>query len=88
MSLFKLAVYGGIGYLVYQMFFSDTAGGGDRMGLRRGSREGDEADQGDRRGEQRFSGGGGRSDRGQQSERTEEPSGMSSGHRVGRGVVT
>jgi hypothetical protein len=87
MSLLKLAVYGGIGYLVYQMFFSDTAGGGGRMGQRRGLREGDEAGQGDRGG-QRFTGGGGRSERGRQMERTEESSGMSSGHRVGRGVVT
>ena len=84
MSLFKLAVYGGIGYLVYQMFFSDAAGG-MRQGRGEHSREGNRSDQGDR-GQQRFSGGGGR--REGPTERTEEPSGMSASHRVGRGVVT
>jgi hypothetical protein len=83
MSLFKLAVYGGIGYLVYQMFFSDAASG-MRQGRGDYSRQGGLGDEGDR-GQQRFSGGGG--ERGQ-AERTEEPSGMSSSHRVGRGVVT
>ena len=86
MSLFKLAVYGGIGYLVYQMFFSDAAagmrqgqGGYSRQGGQ-GRRSGDQGNQG----QQRFSGGGGEG----QTERTEEPSGMSTSHRVGRGVVT
>jgi hypothetical protein len=81
MSLFKLAVYGGIGYLVYQMFFSDAAGG---MRQVRGehSRQGARDDEGNR-GQQRF----GVGER-EQAERTEEPGGMSSSHRVGRGVVT
>ena len=84
MSLFKLAVYGGIGYLVYQMFFSDAAGGMRQQGRGEHSRRSGQGDQGDRgRQQQRFSGGGEG-----QSERTEEPSGMSSSHRVGRGVVT
>jgi hypothetical protein len=89
MSLFKLAVYGGIGYLVYQVFFNDAASGmlgahpmggqGQRGGQSRQSGGGEST------GQQRMSGG-----RGNQGavQRTAEPSGMSTSHQVGRGVIS
>lgn len=84
MSLFKLAVYGGIGYLVYQALFADVP----RSGMsRRASRQ--SGDQGEstwqrntRAGGQQMSG------RGQgKSVATEEPSGASTTYQVGRGVT-
>jgi hypothetical protein len=88
MSLIKLAIYGGIGYLVYQTFFSDNPIAGRGSSQRGGSQE--------RGGRQSF----GQSRQGSGSaggqftggptgavERTEEPSGMSSTHHVGRGVI-
>jgi hypothetical protein len=85
MSLFKLAIYGGIGYLVYQAFFTDmprsgTARGGSRQSSGRGgsSRQG-----GGREGGQQMSG-----SREGMSVATEEPSGASTRHQVGRGVVS
>jgi hypothetical protein len=81
MSLFKLAVYGALGYLAYQMFFAEQSPSMRSAGSSRArgqSRAGSEQ----RSGGQRMSGGG----QGRQ-EQTEEPSGASSSHRVGRGVI-
>ena len=76
MSIIKLAVYGGIGYLVYQTFFanmpaSQAAGRQDRS-----QEEGGSLDRSGMTG-----GGHGR------MEETAEPTGTSARHRVGRGVI-
>ena len=74
MSMFKLAVYGAIGYLVYQTFFADSSPGSasrrsqDHNGRRQGSHRPSVADQG-------------------RVEQTEDSSGTSVKHRVGRGVI-
>jgi hypothetical protein len=91
MSLFKLAVYGGIGYLVYQVFFNDAAAG--MLGAhpqhagqgQRGQASGQSGRSGGSPGRQQMSGG-----RGNQGavQRTAEPSGMSTSHQVGRGVIS
>ena len=80
MSLIKLAIYGGIGYLVYQTFFSEEASTGSSQGGSRGgsSRQGQRRSTG---GSQMTGGGKG------QTEKTEDASGASTGHRVGRGVI-
>jgi hypothetical protein len=90
MSLIKLAVYGGIGYLVYQTFFADAPIGGRQGGQARGTRSssgraGTSAGRqgGSSRGGEQISGGG----RGAVEE-THEPTGFSTQHRVGRGVVS
>jgi hypothetical protein len=74
MSMFKLAVYGAIGYLVYQTFFAESAGGSasrrshGHNGSRQGSHRPSVADQG-------------------RVEETEDSTGTSVKHRVGRGVI-
>jgi hypothetical protein len=75
MKLLKLAVYGTVGYLVYRTFFAESAGG---LGLRRS-----------RGNERRGQGGAGNSAIGSQGkvEETEDTSGTSVKHRVGRGVI-
>ena len=52
MSLFKLAAYGAIGYLVYQTFFADMPASGRSNGARQGSasRSGTKSRQGQRGG--------------------------------------
>lgn len=80
MSLFKLAIYGGIGYLLYQVFCNEAASGleGAAEGRAQASRSGEGS-------------GGGLMNDGRPGasgvERTEEPSGMSVSHHVGRGVI-
>src|SRR5438105_12458968 len=73
MSLIKVAIYGGIGYLVYQTFFAEMpASGTERGRSRRGeSPRGSEESSG----RSRMSGGG----RGR-TESTEEPTGASTPH--------
>jgi hypothetical protein len=74
MSMFKLAVYGAIGYLVYQTFFADSPTGAGSRRLhghndrRQASHRPSVADQG-------------------RVEETEDSSGTSVKHRVGRGVI-
>ena len=90
MSLIKLAVYGGIGYLVYQTFFAEAPAGGRQGGASRGTRSasGRGGTSGGRQGGSSGSGeqisGGGRG----AVEETHEPTGFSTKHRVGRGVVS
>lgn len=89
MSIIKLAVYGAIGYLIYQTFFAEGAGmqrasrgqsgGGSRGGGGGGSMEMGSQDHS--MGGTRMTGGGaGR------TEQTEDASGAAVSHRVGRGV--
>jgi hypothetical protein len=84
MSLIKLAIYGGIGYLVYQTFFSDNplASRTSQSGAsqRRGS--GSQSFGQSQQGAGQFTGGATGA-----VERTQEPSGMSATHHVGRGVI-
>lgn len=88
MSIIKLAVYGAIGYLIYQTFFAEGAGmqmasrgqsgGGSRGG---GGSMGMGGSQDHSIGGTRMTGGGtGR------TEQTEDASGAAVSHRVGRGV--
>ena len=71
MKLLKLAVYGAIGYLVYQTFFADSQA--------RGSMRGSHGHNGRRQN---------LSESGQgREEQTEDSSGTSMKHRVGRGVI-
>ena len=98
MSIIKLAVYGALGYLIYQTFFAETSGsqgssgGGQRGGgmgnaLRGAAREVAGA-MGGGGGSQGDSIGGTRMTGGGAGrvEQTGEPSGAAVSHRVGRGV--
>jgi hypothetical protein len=95
MSIIKLAIYGGIGYLIYQTFFAEGAGqGGSGIGntLRSAAREVGDAVSGGRGGGgggQSQSAGGTRMTGGGQGrmEQTGDASGESVSHRVGRGVM-
>ena len=94
MSIIKLAIYGGIGYLIYQTFFADMPGsqgsrgqGGMGNAMRGAARSAANAvagggeDTSSSVGGTRMTGGGqGR------VEQTGESSGESVSHRVGRGV--
>ncbi len=91
MGLIKMAVYGALGYLAYQMFFADmpasgggSGGGGQRRGQQSRSRSagGGAAGGGEsNRGAQMTGGGEGR------PEATQDKTGASMSHRVGRGVI-
>ena len=88
--LIKLALYALVGYALYELYQGMTQGGGmPRMGGRQqgGRREGQEGERFGERldvgGAQNLTGGGGG-----RTERTEEPSGSSTPHAVGRGVIS
>ena len=85
MSLFKLAIYGGIGYMVYQTFFAEMPASGMQRGSAGSSRR-----EGTPRGQQSRSSAGQFMSRGGDGTpvSTQEPSGASAQHRVGRGVVS
>ncbi|MCU1276427.1 MAG: hypothetical protein JWO48_3858 [Bryobacterales bacterium] len=95
MSLIKLAVYGGIGYWVYQTFFADQPAGGrggqggQGGGGSRGSRSSSGRSGASRGGSQSRSGGGQQMSGGGSGavEATHEGTGFSTQHRVGRGVL-
>ncbi len=90
MSIIKLAVYGGIGYLVYQTFFAEASAGGRQGSQSRGTRSSSSRD-GTSGGRQSDSSRGGQqmSGRGRGAvEETHEPNGFATQHRVGRGVVS
>ena len=82
MSLFKLAIYGGIGYLVYQTFFADMPEPGTQRGADSSSGRENPQQRGRRarRADGRFSGG--------TVAKTEDPTGASTTHHVGRGVIS
>ena len=88
MSILKLAVYGGLGYLAYQMFFAEldpSETPSRRSGQAGGKPRGDQSRQGQQgagRKSQAMTGGGGG-----MNVATKEPGGASTTHRVGRGVV-
>ena len=85
MGLVKLAVYGALGYLAYQMFFAGESSGS--MGGLGRTREGSPS-RGNRGGSQQRAGAQQMSGGGQgREEETQEPSGTSMRHRVGRGVI-
>ena len=84
MSLLKLAVYGGLGYLAYQMFFAELEPS-ERLQRRSGQQRGQKSRQGQQvfspRGPQMTGGGEGI------DVSTKERGGASTTHRVGRGVI-
>ncbi len=87
MGLIKLAVYGGIGYLVYQMFFADMPAGSSRP--QQGRPRGGQAPEGaaENRGPVAASNPLTGSDPQGMEVATKDPSGTTTKHRVGRGVV-
>lgn len=96
MSIIKLAIYGAIGYLIYETFFAEGAGkgGGGGIGntLRGAAREVGNALSGGGQGgggSQDHSMGGTRMTGGGEGrmEQTNDASGESVSHRVGRGVI-
>ncbi len=88
MSILKLAVYGGLGYLAYQMFFAEldpSETPSRRSGQAGGQQRGEKSRQGQQGGapkSQPMTGGGGG-----MNVATKEPGGASTTHRVGRGVI-
>ena len=86
MGLFKMAVYGGIGYLIYQMLFSDMPT--SRGKASRGEMGGGEAQPNPTRGSGRSATGQftGRYGQGMDAE-THDQTGTTVKHKVGRGVV-
>ena len=91
MSFLKLAVYGGLGYLTYQLFFAE-------LEPRQQTQKGRSEERPPQRAEKSREGGqqkGGGSPRGQQltgggdgiDVSTKERGGASTSHRVGRGVI-
>lgn len=88
MSMLKLAVYGGLGYLAYQLFFAELepvqksqGGTGQKKVPQRGEQSRQGQPGGSRKGQRMTGGGGG------MNVATKEPGGASTMHRVGRGVV-
>lgn len=84
MSILKLAVYGGLGYLAYQMFFAelDPSQTPSRRSGQAGGEKPRQGQHGDSRKSQPMTGGGGG-----MNVATKEPGGASTTHRVGRGVI-
>lgn len=78
MSLFKLVVYGAVGYLVYQLFFAELPERSNRSG---GKRQAAPPEMGG--GGAQLTGPG----RGK-SETVQEPDGSRRTHTVGRGVIS
>jgi hypothetical protein len=86
-KLIKLAIYGFLGYTIYQMYQGMAHGGGSGIGGEMGRSMGRGAGSGGNFGRNPSAGnltGAGEG----MSESSLEPTGMSSNHRVGRGVIS